>query len=56
MPTRWSCRAGVCHTCITHLVAGDITYTTQPLDSPRPAPSSSAVATRPPKSSSTPRA
>ncbi|MGW5663562.1 MOSC domain-containing protein [Streptomyces sp. NPDC003758] len=34
IPTRWSCRTGVCHTCITHLVAGDITYTTQPLESP----------------------
>ncbi|MGW2023455.1 MOSC domain-containing protein [Streptomyces decoyicus] len=34
IPTRWSCRTGVCHTCITHLVAGDITYTTQPLELP----------------------
>ncbi|MEU6577853.1 MOSC and FAD-binding oxidoreductase domain-containing protein [Streptomyces sp. NPDC046805] len=36
IPTRWSCRTGVCHTCITHLVAGDITYTTQPLEPPEP--------------------
>ncbi|WP_030185273.1 MOSC and FAD-binding oxidoreductase domain-containing protein [Streptomyces sp. NRRL S-813] len=36
IPTRWSCRTGVCHTCITHLVAGDISYTTQPLEPPEP--------------------
>ncbi|MER5347351.1 MOSC and FAD-binding oxidoreductase domain-containing protein [Streptomyces mirabilis] len=36
IPTRWSCRTGVCHTCITHLVSGDITYTPQPLDPPEP--------------------
>lgn len=36
VPTRWSCRTGVCHTCITHLVSGDITYTTQPLEPPEP--------------------
>ncbi|MFE6174614.1 MOSC domain-containing protein [Streptomyces sp. NPDC056464] len=34
IPTRWSCRTGVCHTCITHLVAGDISYTTPPLELP----------------------
>ncbi|MFE1878379.1 MOSC domain-containing protein [Streptomyces diastatochromogenes] len=36
IPTRWSCRTGVCHTCVTHLVAGDITYTTPPLELPEP--------------------
>ncbi|MFF7974341.1 MOSC domain-containing protein [Streptomyces sp. NPDC007905] len=36
VPTRWSCRTGVCHTCITQLVAGDITYTTPPLEPPEP--------------------
>ncbi|MFD7446941.1 MOSC domain-containing protein [Streptomyces sp. NPDC059909] len=36
IPTRWSCRTGVCHTCITPLVSGDITYTTQPLEAPEP--------------------
>ncbi|GAA3055692.1 MOSC and FAD-binding oxidoreductase domain-containing protein [Streptomyces glomeratus] len=36
IPTRWSCRTGVCHTCITHLVAGNITYTTPPLELPEP--------------------
>ncbi|MEW2256700.1 MOSC and FAD-binding oxidoreductase domain-containing protein [Streptomyces sp. NPDC047869] len=34
IPTRWSCRTGVCHTCVTHLMAGDVTYTTQPLEPP----------------------
>ncbi|MFI1364768.1 MOSC domain-containing protein [Streptomyces griseochromogenes] len=34
IPTRWSCRTGVCHTCVTHLVSGDITYTTPPLEPP----------------------
>ncbi|MYV38723.1 MOSC domain-containing protein [Streptomyces sp. SID1328] len=34
IPTRWSCRTGVCHTCVTELVAGDITYTTPPLELP----------------------
>ncbi|WEO99705.1 MOSC and FAD-binding oxidoreductase domain-containing protein [Streptomyces sp. FXJ1.172] len=34
IPTRWSCRTGVCHTCITHLVSGDVAYTTAPLELP----------------------
>ncbi|MFJ9862887.1 MOSC domain-containing protein [Streptomyces sp. NPDC101165] len=36
IPTRWSCRTGVCHTCITHLVAGEVAYTTPPLELPEP--------------------
>ncbi|MGW1886674.1 MOSC domain-containing protein [Streptomyces sp. NPDC001970] len=36
IPTRWSCRTGVCHTCITPLVSGDITYIPQPLEPPEP--------------------
>ncbi|GAA5004463.1 MOSC and FAD-binding oxidoreductase domain-containing protein [Streptomyces siamensis] len=36
VPTRWSCRTGVCHTCVTHVVSGDTTYTTQPLEPPEP--------------------
>jgi ferredoxin len=36
IPTRWSCRTGVCHTCTTPLVAGDVTYTPQPLEPPEP--------------------
>ncbi|WP_460105120.1 MOSC domain-containing protein [Streptomyces sp. YKOK-J1] len=34
IPTRWSCRTGVCHTCVTQLLTGDVTYTTQPLELP----------------------
>jgi ferredoxin-NADP reductase/MOSC domain-containing protein YiiM len=34
VPTRWSCRTGVCHTCITPLLSGDITYSPQPLEPP----------------------
>jgi ferredoxin-NADP reductase len=36
IPTRWSCRTGVCHTCVTPLVSGDVTYTTPPLELPAP--------------------
>ncbi|MEU5539224.1 MOSC and FAD-binding oxidoreductase domain-containing protein [Streptomyces sp. NPDC020362] len=34
IPTRWSCRTGVCHTCVTQLVSGDVSYTTPPLEPP----------------------
>jgi ferredoxin len=34
VPTRWSCRSGVCHTCITPLLSGDVTYSPDPLDPP----------------------
>lgn len=36
IPSRWSCRTGVCHTCVTPLVAGDVSYTTPPLELPAP--------------------
>ncbi|MFD8813696.1 MOSC domain-containing protein [Streptomyces sp. NPDC059627] len=36
IPTRWSCRTGVCHTCVTPLVTGDVTYTVPPLELPEP--------------------
>ncbi|GGJ34410.1 MOSC and FAD-binding oxidoreductase domain-containing protein [Streptomyces brasiliensis] len=36
IPTRWSCRTGVCHTCVTPLVSGDISYSPQPLEPPEP--------------------
>ncbi|MDR6979133.1 ferredoxin-NADP reductase [Streptomyces sp. 3330] len=36
VPTRWSCRTGVCHTCVTPLRAGDVRYTTPPLELPEP--------------------
>jgi ferredoxin-NADP reductase/MOSC domain-containing protein YiiM len=32
--TRWSCRTGVCHTCITGLVSGEVMYSPQPLEAP----------------------
>jgi ferredoxin-NADP reductase/MOSC domain-containing protein YiiM len=34
VPARWSCRTGVCHTCVTPLLSGDITYTPAPLELP----------------------
>jgi len=34
VPTRWSCRTGVCHTCITPLLSGDITNSPEPLEPP----------------------
>ncbi|MEV4127320.1 MOSC and FAD-binding oxidoreductase domain-containing protein [Nocardia sp. NPDC049707] len=34
VPTRWSCRTGVCHTCITPLLAGATTYLPDPLEAP----------------------
>jgi ferredoxin-NADP reductase/MOSC domain-containing protein YiiM/ferredoxin len=34
VPTRWSCRSGVCHTCVTPLLSGDIAYAPVPLELP----------------------
>ncbi len=34
VPTRWSCRTGVCHTCVTALLSGDISYAPTPLELP----------------------
>jgi len=34
VPVRWSCRTGVCHTCMTGLISGSITYHPEPLDRP----------------------
>ncbi|WP_328333312.1 MOSC and FAD-binding oxidoreductase domain-containing protein [Kribbella sp. NBC_00382] len=36
VPTRWSCRTGVCHTCVTPLISGEVTYSPEPLE-PAPA-------------------
>lgn len=36
VPARWSCRTGVCHTCVTGLLAGEIGYRTEPLEPPAP--------------------
>lgn len=32
VPARWSCRTGVCHTCETALLAGDVDYSLEPLE------------------------
>jgi ferredoxin-NADP reductase/MOSC domain-containing protein YiiM len=34
VPTRYSCRNGVCHTCVTPLVSGSVTYHPEPLEQP----------------------
>ncbi|WP_218034416.1 MOSC and FAD-binding oxidoreductase domain-containing protein [Acrocarpospora corrugata] len=36
VPTRWACRTGVCHTCVTPLLAGDVEYRPLPLEPPGP--------------------
>jgi ferredoxin len=36
VPTRWACRTGVCHTCVTPLLSGTIDYTNPPLEEPGP--------------------
>ena len=34
VPVRWSCRTGVCHTCMTGLIDGTIIYNPEPLERP----------------------
>lgn len=34
VPTQWSCRTGVCHTCSTAVLSGHADYVTAPLDPP----------------------
>jgi ferredoxin-NADP reductase/MOSC domain-containing protein YiiM len=34
VPVRWSCRAGVCHTCETGLMTGTVSYAPEPVDEP----------------------
>jgi len=36
VPVRWSCRTGVCHTCVTDLVSGRVSYRPDPLEPPEP--------------------
>jgi ferredoxin-NADP reductase/MOSC domain-containing protein YiiM len=36
VPVRWSCRTGVCHTCMTGLIGGPIIYNPEPLERPAP--------------------
>jgi ferredoxin-NADP reductase/MOSC domain-containing protein YiiM len=34
VPVRWSCRSGVCHSCESGLVSGEVVYGPEPLDKP----------------------
>ena len=34
VPTQWSCRTGVCHTCVTAVLSGHAVYETPPLEAP----------------------
>ena len=34
VPVRWSCRTGVCHTCESGLISGNVTYRPEPLQPP----------------------
>ena len=34
VPTRYSCRTGVCHTCVTPLLSGAVAYAPEPLEPP----------------------
>jgi len=36
VPARWSCRTGVCHTCMTGLIDGSVAYHPEPLERPAP--------------------
>lgn len=36
VPTRFSCRSGVCHVCVTGVVAGTASYVQPPLEPPEP--------------------
>ena len=36
VPTQWSCRTGVCHTCVTAVLSGSTVYTVEPLERPGP--------------------
>jgi ferredoxin len=34
VPVRWACRTGVCHTCETTLIAGNVDYSPDPVEPP----------------------
>ena len=34
LPVRWSCRTGVCHTCMTGLIGGAVSYQPEPIERP----------------------
>lgn len=45
VPTRWSCRTGVCHNCETSVISGDVEYVLDPLDAPAPGRALLCIAT-----------
>ncbi len=34
VPVRWSCRTGVCQTCVTPVLSGSVDYEPEPVDEP----------------------
>ncbi|MEV0456448.1 MOSC and FAD-binding oxidoreductase domain-containing protein [Catellatospora methionotrophica] len=34
VPVRWSCRTGVCHTCVSGLLSGEVSYSPEPVEEP----------------------
>jgi len=34
VPTQWTCRTGVCHTCVTAVLSGEASYDVAPLEDP----------------------
>ncbi|WP_189932620.1 MOSC and FAD-binding oxidoreductase domain-containing protein [Streptomyces sulfonofaciens] len=34
VPVRWTCRTGICHTCETGLLSGEVAYSPEPVDPP----------------------
>ena len=34
VPVRWACRSGVCHSCESGLVSGEVAYGPEPLEKP----------------------
>ena len=34
VPTQWSCRTGVCHTCVTPVLSREVSYAPNPLEMP----------------------
>jgi ferredoxin-NADP reductase/MOSC domain-containing protein YiiM len=34
VPVRWACRTGVCHSCETGLLSGEVAYSPEPIDQP----------------------
>ena len=53
VPTRWSCRTGVCHTCVTAVLSGTAAYANPPLEPPGAGEPLICSAVRPAISSST---